>query len=84
MLGNLFSTFRPNGGGQGFSPFGMMRGMTPQPPEQDKRPSYLPLNPNHLYEDIFMDGSRACSLRYCGVCFGCGAQSRQSDRVFDV
>ena len=82
MLGNLFSTFRLNGGGQGFSPFGMMRGMTPQPPEQDQRPSYPPLNPKTIYTKIFL--WMACSLHHCGVCFGCGAQSRQSDRVFDV
>lgn len=54
MLGNLFSTFRPNGVGQGFSPFCMMRGMTPQPSEQDKRPSYPPLNPKTIYTKIFL------------------------------
>ena len=54
MLGNLFSTFRPNGEGQGFSPFGLMKGMTPQPPEQDKRPSYPPLNPKTIYTKIFL------------------------------
>ena len=54
MLGNLFSTFRPSGGGQGFSPFGMMRGMTPQPLEQDQRPSYPPLNPKTIYTKIFL------------------------------
>ena len=54
MLGNLFSMFRPNGTGQGFSPFGMMNGMASQPPEPEKPICYPLVNPKTMYIRIFL------------------------------
>jgi len=54
MLGNLFSMFRPNGTGQGFSHFGMMNGMASQPPEPEKPICYPLVNPKTMYIRIFL------------------------------
>lgn len=62
MLGNLFSMFRPNGTGQGFSPFGMMNGMASQPSEPEKPICYPLVNPKAIYIRIFLWVAAGLSL----------------------